>query len=159
MDKPGVNGTYLLSAVNEDKLRRILTRMLDETRFLGPYGIRSLSRAHLEHPYDLQVEGQSFRVQYLPGESNTGMFGGNSNWRGPVWLPVNLLIVRALLQFYLYYGDNFRVECPTGSGRGCSLFEVAREIADRLTAIFLRNEAGERPVYGATAKFQNDPHF
>jgi len=154
-----VNGTYLLSAVNETKLRRILARMLDERRFLGPYGIRSLSRWHEDHPYQLDVNGQHFSVQYLPGESNTGMFGGNSNWRGPVWFPVNLLVIRALLQFYLYYGDHFVIECPTGSGRLCTLFEVAHEISSRLTSIFLRNEAGVRPVYGGTAKFQTDPHF
>jgi hypothetical protein len=159
MDKPGVNGTYLLSAVSEAKLRRILARLLDEARFLSAYGIRSLSRAHLDDPYQLEVGGERFSVQYLPGESNSGMFGGNSNWRGPVWLPVNLLIVRALMQFYLYYGDDFKVECPTGSGRMCTLFEVAREISARLSAIFLRNAAGERPVYGGIRKFQQDPHF
>jgi hypothetical protein len=159
MDKPGVNGTYLLSAVNEPKLRRILARLLDEERFLSPYGIRSLSRTHLADPYELEVGGERFSVQYLPGESNSGMFGGNSNWRGPVWLPVNLLLVRALLQFYLYYGDDLKVECPTGSGRLCTLFEVAREISARLAAIFLRNSAGERPVYGGIEKFQKDPHF
>jgi hypothetical protein len=98
-------------------------------------------------------------VDYLPGESNTGMFGGNSNWRGPIWVPVNALIIRALLQFYAYYGDNFTIECPTGSGRMMNLFEVAKEIADRLARIFLRDGSGRRPVYGGTQKFQEDPHW
>ena len=110
--------------------------MLDENEFLSPYGIRSLSKFHQQHPYVFHVQGQEYRVDYLPAESNTGMFGGNSNWRGPVWMPVNAMIIRALLQFYLYYGDNFKVECPTGSGRMMNLFEVAKEIADRLTGIF-----------------------
>ena len=158
-DKPGANGRHLLAVVNEDKLRRILTRMLDEERFLSPYGIRSLSKWHQDHPYVFTVRGEEFRVQYLPAESNNGMFGGNSNWRGPVWMPVNLLIVRALLQFYLYYGDGFRIECPTGSGREMNLFQVAQELAARLSAIFLRDESGRRPVFGGSDKFQNDPHF
>jgi hypothetical protein len=105
------------------------------------------------------VGGQEYRVEYLPAESDSGMFGGNSNWRGPIWFPVNALIIRALLQFYLYYGDDFRVECPTGSGQMRNLFEVAKEIADRLTRIFLRDERGHRPVYGGTTKFQSDPRW
>jgi hypothetical protein len=156
---PGVAGRRLLSLVNEDKLRRILTRMLDEERFLGPHGIRSISRWHLDHPYTFEVNGTEYRVQYEPAESTTGMFGGNSNWRGPVWFPVNLLIVRALLQHYLYYGDEFRVECPTGSGNMCTLYEVAEEISDRLVATFLRDEDGRRPVYGGAETFQSDPHW
>jgi hypothetical protein len=159
VDRPGVNGARLLAVVNEDKLRRILTRMLDEQRFFGPHGIRSLSRWHLEHPYDMTVAGENFRVQYQPAESNSGMFGGNSNWRGPIWMPVNLLIVRALLQFYVYYGDDFTIECPTGSGRRMTLFEVAREISRRLASTFLRDEDGRRPVYGGTKVFQEDPHW
>jgi hypothetical protein len=159
MERPGVNGAYLLSIVNEKKLRRILTRMLDEERFLSPFGIRSLSRWHLEHPYEMQFEGQNLWVQYLPGDSNSGMFGGNSNWRGPVWMPVNLLLVRALLQFYVYYGDAFKIECPTNSGRMMTLFEVAREISRRLASLFLRDESGRRPVFGWAEKFQRDPHF
>ena len=113
---PGVNGRRILSLVNEDKLRRILARMLDEERFLGPHGIRSISRWHLDHPYTFDVDGAQYRVQYEPAESTTGMFGGNSNWRGPVWFPINLLLIRALLQHYRYYGDDLKVECPTGSG-------------------------------------------
>jgi hypothetical protein len=157
--KPGVAGRRLLAILNESKLRRVLARMLDESRFLSPYGIRSLSRSHLEHPYVFTVHGQEYRVEYLPAESNTGMFGGNSNWRGPIWFPVNALIIRALLQFHRYYGDEFKVECPTGSGRYMTLFEVSREIANRLTSIFLRDQQGRRPVYGGATKFQTDRHW
>jgi hypothetical protein len=149
----------IVALVSESRLRRILTRMLDEKEFLSPYGIRALSRYHEDHPYIVQVSGQEFRVNYLPAESDTGMFGGNSNWRGPVWLPVNGLLIRALLQFYLYYGDGFKIECPTGSGHLMTLFEVAREISDRLTRIFLRDESGRRPVFGGTEKFQTDPEW
>jgi hypothetical protein len=159
---PGHRGTGdrgLIALVNPERLRRILSKMLDEAEFLSPYGIRSLSKFHAEHPYVLQVEGKEYRVDYVPAESNTAMFGGNSNWRGPIWMPVNVLIIRALMNFYMYHGDNFTIECPTGSGRLMNLFEVAREISDRLTRIFLRNEQGKRPVYGATEKFQSDPHW
>jgi hypothetical protein len=149
----------IAALVNPQRLRRILTRMLDEKEFLSPYGIRALSRYHDEHPYIFNVGSQEYRVNYLPAESDTGMFGGNSNWRGPVWMPVNALLIRALLSFYLYYGDTFKIECPTGSGNLMNLFEVAREIANRLTRIFLRDQAGRRPVYGATKKFQTDPHW
>ena len=133
--------------------------MLDENEFLSPYGIRSLSRYHKDHPYVFNAEGQIHEVSYLPAESDSGMFGGNSNWRGPVWMPVNALLLRALLNFYLYYGDTFKIECPTGSGRLMNLFEVAQEITHRLTRIFLRNDSGQRPVYGGTEKFQTDPHW
>jgi hypothetical protein len=156
---PGVHGRHLLSILDEAKLRRVLARMLDEDRFLGPHGVRSLSRWHRDHPYQFRVHGEEYRVHYLPAESDTGMFGGNSNWRGPIWFPVNLLIIRALFQYYLYYGDDFRIECPTGSGRQMTLFEVARELAGRLSRIFLRDAQGRRPVYGGTAKFQEDPHW
>ena len=155
----GVAERGILALLNPERLRRILTKMLDENEFLSPYGIRSLSKFHEKHPYVLRVQGQEYRVDYLPAESNTGMFGGNSNWRGPVWMPVNIMIIRALLQFYLYYGDNFKIECPTGSGKTMNLFEVSKDIADRLSRIFLRNEQGERPVYGGTGKFQSDPHW
>jgi hypothetical protein len=151
----------IFAVVNAQRLRRILACMLDESEFLSPYGIRSLSRYHNEHPYIFNLEGQAYGVGYLPAESDSGMFGGNSNWRGPIWMPVNALIIRALLNFYLYYGDTFKIECPTGSGRLLNLFEVAREIADRLTRIFLRDpqQGGRRPVYGGTDKFQTDPHW
>ncbi len=155
----GMADRGIMAMVNPDRLRRILTKMLDENEFLSPYGIRSLSRFNEQHPFIFHVQGHEYRVDYLPAESNTGMFGGNSNWRGPIWMPVNAMIIRALLNFYLYYGDNFTIECPTGSGRLMNLFEVAKEIADRLTNIFLRDESGRRPVYGGTEKFQSDPHW
>ncbi|HEV7511810.1 MAG TPA: hypothetical protein VGO27_08925 [Candidatus Acidoferrum sp.] len=155
----GVADRGIMALVNPERLRRILTKMLDENEFWSPYGIRSLSKFHEQHPFVLQVSGREYRVDYLPAESNTGMFGGNSNWRGPVWMPVNVLIIRALLNFYLYYGDNFKIECPTGSGKLMNLFEVSKEISDRLIRIFLRDEHGQRPVYGGTKKFQNDPFW
>jgi len=145
--------------VNPNRLRRILTRMLDESEFLSPYGIRALSRYHEAHPFVVHVEGQEYRVNYLPAESDTGMFGGNSNWRGPIWMPVNALLIRALMSFYLYYGDSFKIECPTGSGNQMNLFEVAREIANRLARIFLKDKSGRRPVYGGAEKFQADPNW
>jgi hypothetical protein len=155
----GVADRGIFALVNPERLRRILSKMLDENEFLGPHGIRALSKFHEQNPYVLHVGGQEYKVDYLPAESNTGMFGGNSNWRGPVWMPVNAILIRALLNFYLYYGDNFKIECPTGSGKMMNLFEVAREIAGRLTRIFLRDERGRRPVYGGTEKFQTDPHW
>jgi hypothetical protein len=155
----GVGGRGITALVNPDRLRRILSRMLDENEFLSPYGIRALSRYHAEHPYSFRVQDQDHKVNYLPAESDSGMFGGNSNWRGPIWMPVNVLLIRALLSYYLYYGDNFKIECPTGSGNAMNLFEVAREIADRLTRIFLRDESGRRPVYGGTEKLQRDPQW
>jgi len=155
----GVAGRRLASILDETKLRRVLAKMLDEREFLSDYGIRSLSRHHAEHPYVLRAGGQEYRVAYLPAESDTGMFGGNSNWRGPIWLPVNGLIIRALMQYYLFYGDELRVECPTGSGRFMTLYEVAEEIARRNAAIFRRGQDGRRPVYGGTRKFQDDPHW
>ena len=156
----GVAERGIIALVNEDRLRRILTRMLDENEFLSPYGIRSLSRYHAEHPYVFSVDGQEYRVDYLPAESDTGMFGGNSNWRGPIWMPVNALIIRALLHYYSYYGDNFKIECPTGSGNLMNLFEVAREIANRLTRIFLRDEIGPAPgVRRQPRSSRHDPHW
>jgi hypothetical protein len=149
----------LLSVCSKQKIERILAYMLDESEFLGPYGIRSLSRYHLENPFVFHVGGEQFRVRYLPAESNTGMFGGNSNWRGPIWMPVNVLLIRGLLNLYQFYGDEFRVECPTGSGKYMTLFEVAQEISRRLSSIFLRDASGKRPIYGRTKKFQEDPHW
>ena len=155
----GHGGRRLLSPLSKERLTRVLGYLLDENEFLGPCGIRSLSRYHRDHPFVFHVAGQPHHVSYLPAESNTGMFGGNSNWRGPVWMPVNALIVRGLLNLYAFYGDDFTVECPTGSGRRMTLFEAAREITRRLASIFLRNENGQRPVYGGTPKFQEDPHW
>jgi hypothetical protein len=155
----GYKGRRLLSILNKDELKRVLAYMLDENEFLGPYGIRSLSRYHLDHPFVFHVDGQEYKVRYLPAESNTGMFGGNSNWRGPVWMPVNALILRALINLYQFYGDDFKIECPTGSGRSMTLFQVAQELSRRLAGTFLRNAEGQRPMYGGSAKFQNDPHW
>ena len=155
----GVAERGIMGLVNQSRLRRILTRMLDENEFLSPYGIRSLSRYHAEHPYVFSAGGQEYRVSYLPAELDSGMFGGNSNWRGPIWMPVNALIIRALMHYFSYYGDNFKIECPTGSGNLMNLFEVAREITNRLTRIFLRDESGRRPVFGGAEKFQRDPHW
>jgi hypothetical protein len=149
----------LAAILNETRLRRVLTTMLDEQEFLSPYGIRSLSRYHAAHPFIFRVGDQEYRVSYLPAESDTGMFGGNSNWRGPIWIPVNALIIRALLQYYAYYGNAFTIECPTGSGRYLNLYQVAEEIMRRVSHIFLRNDRGQRPVYGGTRKFQEDPHW
>jgi len=157
--KQGQGGWRLGSVLNETRLRRVLAKLLDENEFLSPYGIRSLSRYHAEHPYVFRVEDQEYRVSYLPAESNTGMFGGNSNWRGPIWMPVNGLIIRALYQYYAYYGDDFTVECPTGSGRRMTLYQVAEELARRLASIFVRDKDGRRAVYGGTRKFQEDPHW
>ena len=155
----GHAGRRIASVLDEGKLRRVLATMLDEREFLGPYGIRALSRHHAEHPYVMHVGGQEYRVSYLPAESDTGMFGGNSNWRGPIWMPVNALIVRALLQYYMFYGDAFTIECPTGSGRHMTLYQVAEELARRLARIFLRDKDGRRPVYGGGRTFQDDPHW
>jgi hypothetical protein len=155
----GYGGRRLLSPLTKAKLERVLGYLLDENEFLSTYGIRALSRHHREHPFVFRAGGQEHRVEYLPGDSNSGMFGGNSNWRGPIWMPVNALIVRGLLNLYGFYGDDFRVECPTGSGNRMTLFEVAREISGRLSSIFLRDASGRRPVHGGQAKFQDDPHW
>jgi hypothetical protein len=157
--KKGVAGRRLASILDETKLSRVLAKMLDESEFLSEFGIRSLSRFHADHPYVFKAGGREYRVGYLPAESDTGMFGGNSNWRGPIWMPVNGLIIRALLNYYSYYGDDFKVECPTGSGRLMTLYEVAEEIARRLANIFLKDKNGNRPVYGGTRTFQEDPNW
>jgi hypothetical protein len=157
--KHGYDGRHMLSILDETRLRRVLARLLDEGEFLSPYGVRSLSRYHLEHPYVFEAGGQEYRVGYLPAESDSGVFGANSNWRGPIWMPVNALIIGALLQYYAYFGDDFRVECPTGSGRQMTLFQVAEELTGRLSRIFLRGPDGRRPVFGGTERFQTDPHW
>jgi hypothetical protein len=157
--KPGYDNRRLASIMDEAKLRRVLGKMLDENEFLSPFGIRSLSKFHAEHPYVFNVGGADYRVAYLPAESDTGMFGGNSNWRGPIWMPMNALITRALLQLYLYFGNDFLVECPTGSGIQMDLYEVAQEITRRQSTMFLRGEDGRRPVFGSATKFQDDPHW
>src|SRR5207249_2981056 len=157
MQTPGHRERRLLSIVNGDKLRRILRVMLDEREFLSPYGIRSISRIHKDEPYVLRVDGHEYRVDYEPAESTTGLFGGNSNWRGPVWFPINFLIVEALQKFHRYFGDGYTVECPTGSGRMMTLSEVATEISRRLSGIFLRDDDGRRPVFGSVESFHADP--
>ncbi len=157
--KRGVAGRRLASILDETKLHRVLAKMLDENEFFSPYGIRSLSRYHADHPYIIQAGGQEYRVAYLPAESDTGMFGGNSNWRGPIWMPINALIIRALMNYYAYFGNDFTVECPTGSGRYLNLYQVAEEIARRLVNIFLKDKASRRPVYGGTRKLLEAPHW
>jgi hypothetical protein len=159
LEKPGYADRRLLAVVDEERLRRILRRMLDEEEFLSSYGIRSLSRFHLDNPCVVRFGGEDHVIGYLPAEADTAMFGGNTNWRGPIWMPINLLIVGALLDLYRYYGNDFTVECPTGSGTRMTLFEVAREIARRLSSIFLRDGQKRRPVFGGTEKFQTDPHW
>jgi hypothetical protein len=155
----GAGGRYLFSALDEDKLRRVLSRLLDEEEFLSPFGIRSVSKRHLSEPYVFKASGQEFSVRYEPAESTTRMFGGNSNWRGPIWIPINGLVFRALELLGTYYDDEFKVEMPTGSGHMATLTEVAHELAHRLESIFLRDATGRRPVYGGTERFQTDPHW
>jgi hypothetical protein len=157
--KRGVANRYLFSVLNETKLRRILAKLLDEAEFLSEYGIRSLSKYHKDHPFVYSTGGNTFRVDYVPADSTSGMFGGNSNWRGPIWMPVNNLLIRALNVLYSYYGDAFTVECPTGSGNFLHLNAVAAELTRRLSNLFLRNKEGKRPVYGGAEKFQDDPHW
>jgi Glycosyl hydrolase family 63 C-terminal domain len=157
--KRGVDNRHLGAILDETKLRRVLSKMLDEKEFLSAYGVRALSRFHVDHPYVFNVGGHDYRVGYVPAESDTGMFGGNSNWRGPIWMPVNALIIRALLQYYAYYGNDFTVECPTGSGRQMNLYQVADEISHRVESIFLKDKDGRRPVNGGEKKLQEDPHW
>ena len=155
----GMGKRRLLAVVRPDKLRQVLAKMLDETEFLGPYGIRALSRYHLEQPYCFNVDGEEHRVTYEPAESSTSLFGGNSNWRGPVWFPVNYLLIESLQKFHHYLGDDFTVECPSGSASQKSLWDVALELEDRLIRTFLQNDTGHRPIYGGTETFQQDPHW
>jgi hypothetical protein len=155
----GFANRRLLAVCNKQKMERILRYLLDENEFFGPYGIRSLSRYHEKNPFVFHLSGHEYKVGYLPAESNNGMFGGNSNWRGPVWMPVNALLIRSLLNLYQFYGDDFKVECPTGSGTYMTLFEVSQEITHRLSNIFLPDASGKRPLYGGTKKFQEDPHW
>jgi hypothetical protein len=152
-------GPVIFALFNEDRLRRILTRMLDEQEFLGPHGIRAISRYHLDHPYVLNMEGQDYSVGYLPAESDTGMFGGNSNWRGPVWVPMNLMLIRGLLNLYAYFGEGFTVECPTGSGQQKNLYQVAEDISERIVSTYRRDADGHRPVNGGASMLQTDPNW
>jgi hypothetical protein len=157
--RQGVRGRFMLSLLNDEKIRRVLQRMLDPSEFLSDHGVRSLSKYHQDHPYVFYVGSQEYRVGYLPAESDSGMFGGNSNWRGPIWAPINSLFVRALIQMYSFYGNDFRVECPTGSGQYLNLYQVAEELTNRMASLFLRGFDGRRPVYGGEKKFQEDPHW
>lgn len=157
--KQGYRKRRMLSVCDKAKLRRIFARLFDENEFLSDYGIRSLSKYHQDNPFVFEYHGQEFRVDYVPGESNTGMFGGNSNWRGPIWFPVNFLIIRALLNYYSYYGNDFKVEYPTGSGKEKNLYEITQDIIQRLISIFLKTENGNRPTYGGAEKFQKDPNW
>jgi hypothetical protein len=158
---PGQNQTGLLAILHGDQLTAVLRRLLDPDEFLSDYGVRALSRYHLEHPYVFNVDGHELMVKYLPGESDNRLFGGNSNWRGPIWFPVNYLLIRALHEYHLYYGDSLKVECPTGSGRRRNLGEVAADLTGRLATIFLRDPArgGRRAVWGDNDYFQTDPHW
>ena len=156
---PNPDGARILSLVDEPRLRRMLDVMLDEDEFLGPHGIRAISRRHLDQPEVFEWDGQRYEVHYLPAESDTGMFGGNSNWRGPVWFPMNLVILRGLIQLHRYYGDRVTVECPTGSGNKMNLLEVVTEIGRRLATTFTEDEDGRRPVFGGIEQFQDDPHW
>jgi hypothetical protein len=149
----------LLAVPTRERLEKVLRYVLDEKEFLSPYGIRSLSRRHLDHPYVLKVDGHEYRVEYTPAESTTGLFGGNSNWRGPIWFPVNYLLIEALERYHHFYGDSFQVECPVGSGRMMNLGEAAREIASRLARIFLPDDQGRRPVHGGDHRYAQDPHW
>jgi hypothetical protein len=150
---------HLLSLLRGHRMKRLLRRMLDETEFLSEYGVRALSRYHFEHPFVLDYHGVHNVVKYVPGDSETALFGGNSNWRGPIWMPVNYLIVESLQKFHHYYGDDFKVECPTGSGRFLTLLEIADELGTRLTRLFLRDAKGRRACFGDEEKRQSDPHF
>jgi len=159
MRTQGEQERRLLSIVDRVKLRRILARMLDEREFLSPCGIRAVSRFHADNPYTLEVKGSIYRVAYEPAESSTALFGGNSNWRGPIWFPVNYLIIESLQKFHYYLGDTFKVEFPTGSGQMLTLWEVAGELSHRLTSIFVSGADGRRPVFGGIEKFQKDPYW
>ncbi|HEV2113480.1 MAG TPA: glucosidase, partial [Terriglobales bacterium] len=155
----GKGARRLLSIVDPQQLRMVLHRMLDEQEFLSPFGIRSLSREHKDRPYTIYRDGAAHTVEYEPGESTTGLFGGNSNWRGPVWFPLNYLLIEALRRFHHYVGDDFKVECPTGSGKMMTLLEVSTELATRLTRLFMRDASGSRPVFGQNQKMQSDPNW
>ena len=155
----GSGQKHLLSLLRGHRVKCLLYRMLDETEFLSDYGLRSVSKYHEQHPYELKVDGQVLTIKYTPAESDNALFGGNSNWRGPIWFPVNFLLIESLQRFHIYYGDDFKIEYPTGSGKLLTLFEISNELSKRLSAIFLRNTKGVRPVFGQQEKFQQDPHF
>jgi hypothetical protein len=157
--EPGKGERRLIAMLRGHRMKRVLKRVLDETEFLSPYGVRALSRYHADRPYSLDLDGRRYTVDYDPGESRSGLFGGNSNWRGPIWMPVNYLIVESLHEFHHYYGDEFKVEYPTNSGHFLTLHEIAIELTHRLNNLFLRDESGRRPIFGDVARFQRDPHW
>ena len=159
MEQPEGGVRRLLSIVGREKLSRVLRLMLDEREFLSPYGIRAVSQIHRDRPYVLVVDGTEHRVDYEPAESSTGLFGGNSNWRGPIWFPINYLLIEALQKFDHFYGPSLQIQCPTGSDASLSLWDVAAELSRRLTRIFLRGPDGRRAVHGGVAKFQTDAHW
>ena len=157
--EPGMADRRLLALVRAHRMKALLNRALDPDEFLSENGLRSLSKFHKDHPYVLNIDGQTRVADYEPGESTSGLFGGNSNWRGPVWFPTNYLLIESLQVFHYYYGDGFLIECPTGSGQMLTLYQVAEELSRRLTRLFLRREDGTRPVFGTDATFQNGPHW
>jgi len=157
--EPGADGRHLLSLMRVFRMTKVLERMLDETEFLSPHGVRAVSRRYLDHPYEFEYGGQQYGMKYAPAESESGLFGGNSNWRGPVWMPVNFLLVESLRRFHSYYGNDFKIECPVGSGQQLTLGEVADHLCRRLIGLFLRDQDGRRPVFNDCATFQTDPHF
>jgi hypothetical protein len=158
MERDG-HARRLLAIPTRERLARVLRYLLDESEFLSPHGIRSVSRVHKDRPYEFDVLGQPYRVDYVPGEGNTGLFGGNSNWRGPIWFPINFLLVEALERYHHFYGDEFQVECPVGSGRMLNLQEVAGELSARLARIFLADESGRRPCHAGDQRYASDPHW
>jgi len=158
-DAPGRGSRRLLSLLRGHRMKRLLARILDETEFLSDYGIRAISKHHERHPYVFRVDGADLSVKYAPAESDSGLFGGNSNWRGPIWFPLNFLLIESMQKFHHYYGDDFKIECPTGSGQLVSIDEAASEIAARLTRIFLRDDQGNRPVFSQYPRLQTDSHF
>jgi hypothetical protein len=159
MQTQGPGARLLMSIVDREQLTRILRVMLDENEFLSPYGIRALSRVHKDKPYGLYIHGIEHMVDYEPGESTNALFGGNSNWRGPIWFPVNYLLIESLQKYHYYYGDDFTVECPTGSGQMRTLWQVSEELSRRLSALFLRDQSGRRPVFGTNETFQQGPYW
>jgi hypothetical protein len=158
-NQPGMGERRLLSLLRGHRMKRVLKRMLDESEFLSGNGVRALSKFHKDHPYEFRVNGSTFTVRYTPAESDTGLFGGNSNWRGPVWFPVNFLLIESLQKFHHYYGDDFKIEHPTGSGNLVTINDVAEELSGRLTKTFLLDADGRRPVFGTGSRMQTDPHF
>jgi hypothetical protein len=155
----GGQGRHLLAIPTRERLERVLRYVLDPQEFLSPHGIRSLSRRHATHPFEMNVDGEVHRVSYVPGESDTWLFGGNSNWRGPIWFPVNFLIIEALERYHYFYGDEFTVDYPTGSGKRETLAAVARDLSRRLTTLFVRDSDGRRPCHGDDERASFDPHF